>query len=422
MAIIPFSNTVDIFGTKVGLYGVDPSVGILFAFAFGAIAFYGLMLGGWASGSKYSFLGSMRSAAQLISYEVAQGLSLVGVIMMTGSLSLVDIVEWQGDHCCSSSRSSSASSSSSSPASPRPTARRSTSPEADAELVGGYNTEYGGGRFAAFFAAEYANIVVVSALDRDALPRRLEAAVGGPADLGRPVRGARQDDLVIFVLHLGPRDAAAPALRPADVAWVEDPPPARDAERPRDRDPGGDHLMAHATWNPGDDVIAVQRGPSPGGAGGAYRAFGETLRGLKTTMARWVEGPKTIQYPEEKVPVYPRFRGRHKLHRFEDTGLEKCVGCSLCAAACPADCIRVVAAENTPDNRVCAGERYAAVYEINLSRCIFCGYCEVACPFDAITMGHDYEMSDYNRSDLIFTKEMLLAEPLERTPLRAAGE
>ena len=82
----------------------------------------------------------------------------------------------------------------------------------------------------------------------------------------------------------------------------------------------------------------------------------------------------------------------------------------------------VVAAENDPANRVSAGERYAEVYEINLSRCIFCGYCEVACPFDAITMGHDYEMSDYNRSDLIFTKEMLLAEPLERTPLRREGE
>ena len=120
------------------------------------------------------------------------------------------------------------------------------------------------------------------------------------------------------------------------------------------------------------------------------------------------------------MPVYPRFRGRHKLHRFEDTGLEKCVGCSLCAAACPADCIRVVAAENTPENRVSAGERYAAVYEINMSRCIFCGYCEVACPFDAITMGHDFELSDYNRSDLIFTKEMLLAEPIEATPLRQA--
>ena len=170
------------------------------------------------------------------------------------------------------------------------------------------------------------------------------------------------------------------------------------------------------------DVISVQRGPRPGGVGGAYRAFGETLRGLRTTFGRVLEGPVTIQYPEEKTPVYPRFRGRHKLHRFEDSGLEKCVGCSLCAAACPADCIRVVAAENTPEHRVSAGERYAEVYEINLSRCIFCGYCEVACPFDAITMGHDYEMSDYNRSDLIFTKEMLLAEPIDRTPLRREGE
>jgi NADH-quinone oxidoreductase subunit I len=170
------------------------------------------------------------------------------------------------------------------------------------------------------------------------------------------------------------------------------------------------------------DVISVQRGPEPGGIGGAYRSFGATLKGLRTTMGRVFEGPITLQYPEEKTPVYPRFRGRHKLHRFEDTGLEKCVGCSLCAAACPADCIRVVAAENTAENRVSAGERYAEVYEINLSRCIFCGYCEIACPFDAITMGHDYEMSDYNRSDLIFTKEMLLAEPVDRTPLRREGE
>jgi NADH-quinone oxidoreductase subunit I len=175
-------------------------------------------------------------------------------------------------------------------------------------------------------------------------------------------------------------------------------------------------------WSPGEDVIEVRRSPAPGPTRSAWRAFRETARGLKTTMARVFEGPVTVQYPEEKVPVYPRFRGRHKLHRFEDSGLEKCVGCSLCAAACPADCIRVVAAENTPENRVSAGERYAAVYEINLSRCIFCGYCEVACPFDAITMGHDYELSDYDRSDLIFTKEMLLAEPLERTPLRNEGE
>jgi NADH-quinone oxidoreductase subunit I len=171
-----------------------------------------------------------------------------------------------------------------------------------------------------------------------------------------------------------------------------------------------------------DDVYTVRRGPDPGGVGGFYRAFGETLRGLKTVLARVVEGPVTVQYPEQKVPVYPRFRGKHKLHRFEDSGLEKCVGCSLCAAACPADCIRVVAAENTPENHVSAGERYAVVYEINMTRCIFCGYCEIACPFDAITMGNDYELSDYTRSDLIFTKEMLLQDHPERTPLRMEGE
>jgi NADH-quinone oxidoreductase subunit I len=177
-----------------------------------------------------------------------------------------------------------------------------------------------------------------------------------------------------------------------------------------------------SVWDPGEDVIEVQRTPAPGAARGTWRTFAETVRGLATTFGRFLEPKVTIEYPEEKIAVYPRFRGRHKLHRFEDTGLEKCVGCSLCAAACPADCIRVVAAENTPENRVSPGERYAAVYEINMSRCIFCGYCELACPFDAITMGHDYELSDYDREDLIFTKEMLLAEPLERTPLRNEGE
>src|SRR3954463_4035112 len=164
VAIIPFSDVVDIFGTKTGLYGVDPSIGILFAFAFGGIAFYGTMLGGWASGSKYSFLGSMRAAAQLISYEVAQGLSLVGIVMMVGSLSLTKIVAWQEDHIWM--------------VFPQIVgflifmvagfAETNRAPfdlaEADAELVGGYNTEYGGGRFAAFFAAEYLNVVVVSAL------------------------------------------------------------------------------------------------------------------------------------------------------------------------------------------------------------------------------------------------------------------
>jgi len=202
-----------------------------------------------------------------------------------------------------------------------------------------------------------------------------------------------------------------------------------DTTNPQPEQTSGTATLKIGGWHPGEDVIEIQRTPAPGPARSTWRSFRETARGMLTTLGRIKEGVNSVEYPEHKIPVYPRFRGRHKLHRFEDiphngehAGLEKCVGCSLCAAACPADCIRVVAAENTPENRVSAGERYAAVYEINLSRCIFCGYCEIACPFDAITMGHDYELSDYSRADLIFTKEMLLAEPLERTPLRNEGE
>ena len=121
--------------------------------------------------------------------------------------------------------------------------------------------------------------------------------------------------------------------------------------------------------------------------------------------------------PAAGLPALPRPAPLH-LH---ENGLEKCVGCSLCAAACPADCIRVVAAENTAENRVSAGERYARIYEINMSRCIFCGYCELACPFDAITLGNDFEISEYNRDDLIYTKDMLLAEPVKQSPGRRSA-
>jgi len=165
LAIIPF-GPFDAWGGNFGLYGIDVSIGLLYFFAFGSLGFYGLVLGGWASGSKYSFLGAMRAAAQLISYEVALGLSLLGVAMTAGSLSLVDIVEAQqgpGDlwffipqfvgfiifTVAAFAETNRAP---------------FDLPEADAELVGGYNTEYGGGRFAAFFAAEYLNIVVVSGL------------------------------------------------------------------------------------------------------------------------------------------------------------------------------------------------------------------------------------------------------------------
>jgi len=159
LAILPFG---DIQG-DVGFYGIDVSIGILYFFAVGSIAFYGMLLGGWASGSKYSFLGAMRSAAQLISYEVAMGLSLLGVIMMAGSLSLVDIVKAQDQVWYIA---------------PQilgfvifmiagfaETNRAPLDlPEADAELVQGFMTEYGGMRFGSFLLVEYLEIMVVSGI------------------------------------------------------------------------------------------------------------------------------------------------------------------------------------------------------------------------------------------------------------------
>jgi NADH-quinone oxidoreductase subunit I len=134
------------------------------------------------------------------------------------------------------------------------------------------------------------------------------------------------------------------------------------------------------------------------------------IRGMITTLKSLFEKPVTVQYPEEKRPVRARFRGRHVLRRYEN-GLERCIGCSLCAAACPADAIFVEAAQNSDDERFSPGERYAKTYEINMIRCIFCGYCEDACPTEAIVLGDNYEMSFVERAASIYTKEMLL-EPV----------
>jgi NADH-quinone oxidoreductase subunit H len=163
LAIIPWGDVQHIFGTPVGLYGIDVSIGPLYVFALAGISFYGIMLGGWASGSKYSFLGSMRGAAQLISYEVSQGLALVGVVITAQTLSLVGIVNAQkgmwyfipqflGFLIFLTASF----------------AETNRTPfdlvEADAELVGGYFTEYGGTPFVAYLFSEYMNMFVVSGI------------------------------------------------------------------------------------------------------------------------------------------------------------------------------------------------------------------------------------------------------------------
>jgi len=136
------------------------------------------------------------------------------------------------------------------------------------------------------------------------------------------------------------------------------------------------------------------------------------IRGFANTFRHALEEPATLQYPEEMKDFEKRYKGRHHLRRYEN-GLEKCIGCALCAAACPADAIWVEAAENTDEERYSPGERYAKTYEINMLRCIFCGYCEDACPTQAIQLGHEHQLSFTDRRDAIYTKEMLIDAPAE---------
>jgi NADH-quinone oxidoreductase subunit H len=194
LAIIPFGGVQIIFGRPIGLYGIDVSIGFLYVFAFGGIAFYGILLGGWASGSKYSFLGAMRGAAQLISYEVSQGLALLGVVITAGTLSLTGIVHAQVGMwyvipqivgflifmVASFAETN------------RPPFDLI---EADAELVQGYFTEYGGTPFVAFLFAEYTNMIVVSGIAATVF-------LGGWLIPGNPHVPGWVDPLVVIVKML----------------------------------------------------------------------------------------------------------------------------------------------------------------------------------------------------------------------------
>jgi NADH-quinone oxidoreductase subunit I len=162
-------------------------------------------------------------------------------------------------------------------------------------------------------------------------------------------------------------------------------------------------------------------GSAPDGSFGLqYTGFMSIVRniagiakGMSITLREMVQPTEVENYPDGKGPLRgavfeDRFRGAHVLQR-DENGMEKCVACFLCAAACPSNCIYIEAAENTDEVRISSSERYAKVYNIDYNRCIFCGYCVEACPTDAITHGHGFELATLNATNLIMRKEDMLS-------------
>jgi NADH-quinone oxidoreductase subunit H len=410
-AVIPVSEG-SFFGLTQGKWVIsDFNVGVLYIFAISSLGVYGVIMGGWASNSKYPFSRQCAPlAAQMVSYEVSIGFVIVTVLLLVGSLNLTTIVNaqqtglgtWAG--LPGSLRLALAR--------PVPDVRgvlhlgagRDQPPavrprRGRIELVAGFMVEYSSTPYLLFMLGEYVAIVTMCALTTIC-----SWGAGCRRWTSRPSPGCRESSgscsrsFVFFMFSHGQGHGAALPLRPADAPRLESVPAAVARHGRRRGRSRAVRRVGHQVEGRG------ARAPTMSIAQGIRSLFlTEFVSAFFLAMRYFFAPKKTLNYPFEKGPLSPRFRGEHALRRYPN-GEERCIACKLCEAICPAQAITIEAGPRRND-----GTRRTTRYDIDMVKCIYCGLCQEACPVDAIVEGPNFEFATETREELYYDKARLLA-------------